>query len=775
MLLGLLLGLALWQSRSVRLETDITRFLPEGEDRDRLALMRLVRASGFQRGLVLAVGLPAGQQAPDEAFGDLVATFRSRLVATGLFRHVRGGPPEGTAEAYRGLLWPRRFALFAEDPESDVPARFSPEGVRKALDHLRQSLASPSGAMDRALAPEDPLLLSRDLLDRMDRELSALSPRTWQGQWYSQDLQSALLLAETEAPAFDTARQGEVLDQVRRIFGELAPARCPGASLRLTGLPRFVVESEQRARGDITRVSLVASLSSVLLFLLFFRGVRPLPLVVLPVAGGLALATGLLSLIHGRVHGLTLAFGGVLIGAAIDYPVHLIHHLSHDRAFQESGRLPGPLRRSLWAGFLTSLSSFGVLIFSTYPGLREIALFCATALAGAFACTLAFVPPILRRLPAPRTPRGIDLRLPRPLAVPLLIVVALPALALPALRLESDARALDDADPATLADDAHVRSLLPSSALPRQVVCSGPDAQQALRCNDRVHRHLANLRMGGQGPAFASLHALIPSEDHQRRTLAALAALPPSLEDDLRQALAAAGFRPDRFEPFFTALDQARRGQVPPLRPEDLDDTPLAEARDGLLLSLPEGWAAVTLAGPLPAGLPDPLDSLAEDPEVTVLDPGALVSRLITHSQAQTFALLWVGLLVNGAWLIALRGRRGLWMLLPSALALASVTGTLTLLGHPLNFLHGVAMLLVLGMGVDYGIFLLDAATSDEVARSSGSVLLAAATTLAAFGGMAFARTGALVAVGTTVAGGLLLALVGTLAVVALAEARRPR
>jgi len=758
----------------LRLETDITRFLPEGEDRDRLALLQLVRASGFQRGLVLAVEVPGDREAPDEAFRVLVAAFRTSLEDTGLFRHVRGGPPEGTVEAFREILWPRRFALFADNPESDVPARFSPEGVRKSLEALRQALASPSGAMDRALAPEDPLLLSRDLLDRLDRELSHLSPRTWQGQWFSRDLRTAILLAETEAQAFDTIRQGEVLDRVRQVFGRLQSELCPGASLRLTGLPRFVVESEQRARGDITRVSLVASAASVLLFLLFFRGIRHLPLVLLPVAGGLALATGILSLVHGRIHGLTLAFGGVLIGAAIDYPVHLVHHLSQDPAFRESGRLPGPLQKSLWAGFLTTLSAFGLLAFSTYPGLREIALFCATALSGAFACSLAFVPPVVRRFPARRLPRRVDIRLPRPLAIPLLVLAALPVLAVPALRLESDARALDDADPATLADDAHVRSLLPSSALPRQVVCSGPDVQQVLRCNDRVHRHLAAFRAGNGGIPFASLHGLIPSEDHQRRTLAALAALPGSLEDDLRGALAGAGFRPDRFGPFFEALAEARGGGVTPLLPQDLDGTPLGEARDGLLFPRPDGWAAVTLAGPPPEATPDPVADLAEDPEVVVLDPGALVSRLITASQAQTFGLLWAGVLVNGIWMLGLRGRRGLWMLLPSALTLASVTGVLVLLGQPLNFLHAVALLLVLGMGVDYGIFLLDASSSGEVSRTSGSVLLAAATTLASFGGMAFARTGALVAVGGTVSGGLLLVLLLTLAVLPLAGHGRP-
>jgi len=764
----LLLGLSLWQSRSLRLETDITRFLPEGEDRDRLALVQMVRASGFQRGLVLAIGLPEDRQAPDEAFLSLVHACRETLEQTGLFRHVRGGPSGDFAEAFRRVVLPRRFALFAEDPQTDVPRRFSPEGVREALDRLREALASPAGAMLRPLAPEDPLLLSRDLLDRLDRELALLSPRTWQGQWFSEDLRTAILLAETEAPAFDTERQREVLDRVRETFERLAPEHCPGASLRLTGLPRFVVESQQRAQGDITRVSLVATAASVLLFLLFFRGVRHLPLVLLPVAGGMVLATGLLSLLHGRVHGLTLAFGGVLIGAAIDYPIHLVQHLSLDPAFRDSGRLPGTLQRSLWAGYLTTLSAFGILALSTYPGLREIALFCTTALTGAFACSLAFVPPVLRRFPARRLPRRILLRLPRRLALPVLALVALPLLALPALRLESDARALDDAAPATLEDDARVRALLPSSALSRQVVCSGPDVQQVLRCNDRVHHRLAGLQ--GEGPPlpFASLHALLPSEDLQRRTLAALAALPDSLEEDLRHALARAGFRPERFEPFFQALKEARQGTPPPLLPGDLDGTPLGEARDGLLFPRPDGWAAVTLVAPAPVAGPDPLSTLADDPEVTVLDPQALVSRLVTASQAQTFLLLGLGVLVNALWMVALRGRRGLWMLLPSVLALASVTGTLALLGWPLNFLHAVGMLLVLGMGVDYGIFLLDAA-SDDLSRASGSVALAAATTLASFGGMVFARTGALVAVGTTVIFGLLLVLLATLAVLALA------
>jgi predicted exporter len=74
--------------------------------------------------------------------------------------------------------------------------------------------------------------------------------------------------------------------------------------------------------------------------------------------------------------------------------------------------------------------------------------------------------------------------------------------------------------------------------------------------------------------------------------------------------------------------------------------------------------------------------------------------------------------------------------------------------GEPVNLFHVVGLTLVLGMGMDYTLFL---KTGNARPSTMLAVLLAAATTECAFGLLGFSRVRALHAFGLTVAIGTLL------------------
>ena len=82
------------------------------------------------------------------------------------------------------------------------------------------------------------------------------------------------------------------------------------------------------------------------------------------------------------------------------------------------------------------------------------------------------------------------------------------------------------------------------------------------------------------------------------------------------------------------------------------------------------------------------------------------------------------------------------------------------LLGIPATLMHVIAILLVLSMGVDYGIYMLESRESlREGGVTLGSVLLAALTTLLSFGLLGLSRNPALSGIGLTVTLGLLFSV----------------
>lgn len=137
---------------------------------------------------------------------------------------------------------------------------------------------------------------------------------------------------------------------------------------------------------------------------------------------------------------------------------------------------------------------------------------------------------------------------------------------------------------------------------------------------------------------------------------------------------------------------------------------------------------------------------------VTWVDKVADISRLMTRYRVLLTQVL-IGAYVLSFIVLSLRYRRQAWrVLLPPAIATLLTLALLGLLGAPVQLLTVVTLLLVLGMGMDYGIFLLEHPHDGRVWLA---VTLAALCTLLSFGLLALSHTPALHAFGLATLSGI--------------------
>ena len=115
--------------------------------------------------------------------------------------------------------------------------------------------------------------------------------------------------------------------------------------------------------------------------------------------------------------------------------------------------------------------------------------------------------------------------------------------------------------------------------------------------------------------------------------------------------------------------------------------------------------------------------------------------------------------------------RHGLLAFACAALAALATYGIFGLLDVPVNVVSAISLLVVLGMGVDYGIFSVDAARSPErLGATLSSVLVSCLTSVFVFGALALSEQPALRAIGLTTGIGILFALALVPAVFVLAR-----
>lgn len=307
----------------------------------------------------------------------------------------------------------------------------------------------------------------------------------------------------------------------------------------------------------------------------------------------------------------------------------------------------------------------------------------------------------------------------------------------------------------------------------RFIVAQGATPQAALSLNDRVYAKLQQAIAAGHLEGVRSLHSILWSEDLQRRNLASFQS-----EADLAERIDAAyrpvGFRAGAFADFAREIE---RPSAPPLQPEDLAGTPLEGLLDASLVATRNGWAVITFL----RGIHDPeaiRESLTGIEGAHYLDQGELLREIFAGYRRSTLRAVVLGsALIFGMLLLRYRRLTSAFLAFtPSVLVALATLGLLGIAGVAVNLLCLVSLLLVVGMGADYGVFALECASDPaRMAPTLVGMLASWLTTLLAFGMLALSEHPALRSIGLTTGIGISLAFLASPAVLVLASKRAGR
>jgi len=299
------------------------------------------------------------------------------------------------------------------------------------------------------------------------------------------------------------------------------------------------------------------------------------------------------------------------------------------------------------------------------------------------------------------------------------------------LHASDDVRELQSFPPELLAADAHVREVLAQVPPPGFFLIEGKDLDEAL---GREAALFGRLQGDVPGAAALGLSRFLPPAALQQASLTAWQAVfaPPAA---LHRAYAQLGLPAKLADR--TAADWRAAGHAPLTA-----DVLFAAAPDlkRFVIPTPGGVALLaTLTGK--ADLDTALLSrdAAQIPGASFELPLVRIADTFHRVRVRATGLVILGYGLISALLLWRYGRREAWRLLyPPVLALGVTLGVLGWLGEPLNLFVVVALLLILGLGRDYAVFLRE---GDAGQRSPAlAVSLSALTMLCSFGLLAFSR-----------------------------------
>jgi len=776
-------------------DTDMLNLLPRNNPVVH-SYIETLQDFGSQAFLLVAIEIPEGA-APDP-YESLADDLAGRLAKVPELRNVqhRIGDPVELLQTF----FPKSLLFLDAKGRDRMAEKLRDGAIRERVSELRRQLATPQGMATKQLARFDPLGLAEVFLGRLESSRGTLNVDWTSGYYLSRDHRLLLLLAEPVQPPQNLPFNERLAAHVDKAvaesvahWGEIADSAGPGGrpkpAVKVGGPHLTAVGDAGLIRTDMLVNIVTSALGVFVLFLFIFRRVGSLLYAFVPLLCGLVLTFGFASLAFGKLSSATSVVAALLIGLGIDFVIVSYGRYVEERrggATLEQGlsAMCGGVGGAVVAGAVTTAATFYAFTFTEFTGLRQMGLLTGTGILLCMISVLFLLPSMLawsedhhaKRKTEPKlylhsfgTNKLTGLCMHHPVAALLAgfaLFVLAGSLAF-GLHFDESMKTMRPVGNRGIEVAAEVGQHFGSGFDAMIVTLSGDSLEEVLELSDRAANGAKRLVDQGVLYGFSGPTALIPPERQQKDALAWLAKERAGDQGDLNMAriratfaksVAAEGLRVEAFEPGLKLLESAVSLSQPIGLADFAGNQQTKILIDRYVTKTNRGWRAAVYLYP-PANRwrreapPEALrmvDRLGPHAQIAGVNMVNETVRAMVLRDAWIAGILGVILVAIILWIDFRSLRSVLLAMTPLLVGITLMMGGMVALDIQMNFINIFVTTMIIGIGVDYGIYILHRYYEDrnrpagefEVGlRETGKAVAAAAvSTIVGFGSIIFSH-----------------------------------
>lgn len=704
-LAAVVLVLALLTAR-IRFKEDISDFLPLSATQQKQ--MSLYQDVADSKKIVVIFRSEAGEDAlldAVDAFAEVVPDAYGLTSQIDFYRYI----------ALLDTMYSRiPYYLTEEDYARMDSLLAQPDYIARQLADDRQRLMLPLTAFLQQRIVADPLnLYSAPVQQLLQYRAGAEGFTSYDGYMLTEDHTMAFAFMDSPFGASETKQNGRLVAELTNYI-DIVEAEHSDVQIHLHGAPVVAVGNASRIKHDSLLAISIAMLLIVWLLYRSIRNLRNMLLILAATGFGFLFATGVVGGTIGSLSLIVVGVASVIIGIAVNYPLHLIVHRQYTPTIRETLT---EVIEPLVVGNVTTVGAFLALVPLHAVALRDLGIFCASMLVGTILFCIIYLPQIPFQTPrfdqysaSSKWMNRLSHFRPeqhRWLVVTCLVLTIVFGFMSRGISFDANLSNINYMTAEQRADFAFFASLDSAASAVDVYVCSeAADWDEAARQSEAMQAQLCSLCASGEALSHRSVTRYIPSREEQQLRLARWQKFADQYGDRIRTELPlearAAGFRDGAFDGCLSLFTRSY-----PILEFDAF-APMAEAMfRGYYYQDSSRFVLVDyLSTPKEtvAQVEQQLGSIRPD---CAFDIGSL-NEQITGSLSSNFD--YIGLVCSLIVFVFLwLSFRNIWLALiaftPMLVAWLWILGLMHLLGLQFNIVNVILATFIFGQGDDYTIF----------------------------------------------------------------------
>lgn len=259
--------------------------------------------------------------------------------------------------------------------------------IRERMNWVKEQISSPLSSLFEPMYVYDPLGFGEEIASMLKDFQPETKYKQYNGYIFTEDNKSCLVSIKSPFGGSETNLNGKLVSMLEEIREDL---KNTGIEVSIIGSPVIAVNNASQIKHD-TIIAVIISVVLILGLLLYsFKNLRSLLLIAITTGFGFLFALGIIGLFRDSISLIVIGIASIIIGIAVNYPLHYVCHLREHDYRNSLKDLVAPLL----IGNITTVGAFLTLVPLEAIAIRDLGIFSALMLVGTIIFVLVFLPQI---------------------------------------------------------------------------------------------------------------------------------------------------------------------------------------------------------------------------------------------------------------------------------------------------------------------------------------------------------------------------------------------